>query len=217
MCQRVLLRRTANEAKGGEVARTVGSTAERTRARVLDAALALFTERGYAGTSIRDLADRLGMTKAALYYHFASKEALLRELARPILDGLHTCATVAEAGETPIADQLRAVVDLFADQRHVLHGVFYDPSARGVLLAEPHFLNGVNRLESALAGSSRPQDVLRARCALGAIRGAMLPAADLPTLTAERPPNVDVERAWRLTEPERQVIATAALAALGAG
>ena len=41
------------------------------------AAVRLFTERGYEGTSIRDLADALGMTKSALYYHFTSKEAIV--------------------------------------------------------------------------------------------------------------------------------------------
>jgi hypothetical protein len=48
----------------------IGSSAVDTRARILDAARTLFAERGYAGTSMRDLADALGMTKAALYYHF---------------------------------------------------------------------------------------------------------------------------------------------------
>jgi AcrR family transcriptional regulator len=195
-----------------DVARTVGSTAKRTRARVLDAALALFTERGYAGTSMRDLADRLEMTKAALYYHFQSKEALLRELARPLVEGLDACAATAEAGAVPVADQLRALVDLFADQRHVLHGVFYDPSARGILVEERNFFDGATRLERALASTARPPDLLRARCALGAI----LPAADIHALATDSQPTEDADRAWRLTESERRAITAAALAALTA-
>lgn len=197
------------------MARTVGSTAERTRARVLGAALALFTERGYAGTSMRDLADRLGMTKAALYYHFASKEALLRELVRPLIDGLNACVATVEAGEVSSAALLRALVDLFADQRHVLHGVFYDPAARAILLAEQDFFDGVTRLEHAL-GHGRPDGMLRARCALGTIRGAMLPTEELRALAADTPPTANPLRAWQLTEPERRTIAAAALAALTA-
>jgi AcrR family transcriptional regulator len=51
-----------------------------TRERVLDVALDLFTERGFDRTSLREIAERLGVTKAALYYHFASKEDILMEL-----------------------------------------------------------------------------------------------------------------------------------------
>jgi AcrR family transcriptional regulator len=54
-----------------------GRAGDETRAQILDVALRLFTERGYEGTSIRDLADALGMTKSALYYHFTSKEAVI--------------------------------------------------------------------------------------------------------------------------------------------
>jgi AcrR family transcriptional regulator len=51
-----------------------------TRQRILDVALELFIEQGYDGTSLRQIAERLGVTKAALYYHFASKEDLLLAL-----------------------------------------------------------------------------------------------------------------------------------------
>jgi AcrR family transcriptional regulator len=51
-----------------------------TRAEILRVALALFTERGYEGTSIRDIAEALGITKSSLYYHFDGKEAIIRAL-----------------------------------------------------------------------------------------------------------------------------------------
>ncbi len=51
-----------------------------TRERILDVALDLFIEKGYDGTSLREIAERLGFTKAALYYHFASKEDILMAL-----------------------------------------------------------------------------------------------------------------------------------------
>ncbi len=51
-----------------------------TRDRILDIALELFTEQGYDKTSLRDIAERLGTTKAALYYHFERKEDILLEL-----------------------------------------------------------------------------------------------------------------------------------------
>ena len=51
-----------------------------TRLRILLAGLALFGDRGYHGTSIRDIAAEAGMQSASLYSHFASKEAILAEL-----------------------------------------------------------------------------------------------------------------------------------------
>ncbi len=51
-----------------------------TRERILDIALELFTEQGYERTSLRQIAERLGFSKAAIYYHFASKEDILIEL-----------------------------------------------------------------------------------------------------------------------------------------
>lgn len=48
-----------------------------TRSEILRVALQLFTERGYEGASIRDIAEALGMTKSSLYYHFAGKDAIL--------------------------------------------------------------------------------------------------------------------------------------------
>ncbi len=51
-----------------------------TRERILDIALELFSEQGYDKTSLRDIAERLGTTKAALYYHFERKEDILLAL-----------------------------------------------------------------------------------------------------------------------------------------
>jgi AcrR family transcriptional regulator len=48
-----------------------------TRARVQQVALELFAEQGYEKTSLREIAERLGVTKAALYYHFKSKEDIV--------------------------------------------------------------------------------------------------------------------------------------------
>jgi len=57
-----------------------------TRERILDTALDLFIEQGYDKTSLREIAERVGVTKAALYYHFASKDQIFRTLVEPLLD-----------------------------------------------------------------------------------------------------------------------------------
>lgn len=54
-----------------------------TREKILDVARRLFTEHGYEATSLREIADELGFTKAALYYHFQSKEQILTALCEP--------------------------------------------------------------------------------------------------------------------------------------
>ncbi|GAA3373920.1 TetR family transcriptional regulator [Streptomyces sannanensis] len=59
-----------------------------TRQRIQDVALELFAEQGYERTSLREIAERLEVTKAALYYHFRTKEdivvSLFKDLTRPI-------------------------------------------------------------------------------------------------------------------------------------
>jgi AcrR family transcriptional regulator len=62
-----------------------------TRARIQQVALELFAEQGYERTSLREVAERLGVTKAALYYHFKSKEDIVRSFTEDYftrLDGL---------------------------------------------------------------------------------------------------------------------------------
>lgn len=70
-----------------------------TRQRIQDVALELFAEQGYEKTSLREIAERLEVTKAALYYHFKTKEdiviSLFDDLTRPI-DEL-----IAWAGDQP--------------------------------------------------------------------------------------------------------------------
>ncbi len=48
-----------------------------TRQRIQDVALELFAEQGYEKTSLREIAERLDVTKAALYYHFKTKEDII--------------------------------------------------------------------------------------------------------------------------------------------
>lgn len=63
-----------------------------TRDAVLDAARRLFTERGFDGTSMRDIAAEVGVTNAALYYHFPSKDARLAALSQTRRDEIDALA-----------------------------------------------------------------------------------------------------------------------------
>jgi AcrR family transcriptional regulator len=65
------------ESRAGRAARGHGAETRRATQRV---ALELFTSRGYEATSLRQIAEAIGINKASLYYHFPSKEAILRSL-----------------------------------------------------------------------------------------------------------------------------------------
>jgi AcrR family transcriptional regulator len=64
----------------GTVAESSSSEGAGTRDRILDISLELFTTQGYEKTSLREIAEQLGFSKAAIYYHFESKEAILMAL-----------------------------------------------------------------------------------------------------------------------------------------
>lgn len=66
------------------------------RARIMDEAASLFLQRGYEGTSLRHIADVVGMKAGSLYYHFASKDELLTEILRRGIDVMHAAFEHAE-------------------------------------------------------------------------------------------------------------------------
>src|SRR5579862_1041148 len=61
---------------------------DRTRARIFETALELIADRGFAATSTREISERLGFTKAALYYHFRTKDDLLAAVVAPAMADL---------------------------------------------------------------------------------------------------------------------------------
>ncbi|MER7183086.1 TetR/AcrR family transcriptional regulator [Streptomyces hyaluromycini] len=129
-----------------------------TRQRIQDVALELFAEQGYEKTSLREIAERLDVTKAALYYHFKTKEEILvsvfEDLTRPIEDLIewgkgqpHTLETKQEivrryhkalADSEPLfrfMQENQATVrelrigDTFKDRMRGLRNIIIDPDA----------------------------------------------------------------------------------------
>ena len=201
------------------MARTVGSAADDTRQRILDVAVDLFIEHGYAGTSVRDISERIGMTKGSLYYHFASKEDVLNALVKPLLDDLDAFVAEADPLSRPSAADRdeRALVERLVTllDRHgvLLRSLMGDPSVlRGVVVkrAMPARIAGVQR---ALGGSAEPSCLLRGRLALGVIHaGAISPRWDAmsPDGTWTR----EQVLKGRLTEEEKKHVIEAAIAVL---
>ena len=77
---------------------------------VLAVAVAVFNERGYDGTSMEDLARRLGITKSAIYHHVQSKEALLALALDRAHQGLLAVAEEIRGMEAPAVDRLERLV-----------------------------------------------------------------------------------------------------------
>jgi AcrR family transcriptional regulator len=67
-----------------------------TKDAIRDAAIQLFSAKGFEQTSLREVADAVGITKASLYYHYASKLDLLLAVLEPIFDELRAIVDVAE-------------------------------------------------------------------------------------------------------------------------
>lgn len=79
------------------------------RARILDAALAQFAKRGYAGASVRAIAAEAGVSPGLIYAHFEGKEALVRAIYERSMDAVRGTATVALAEANPHARIARLI------------------------------------------------------------------------------------------------------------
>jgi AcrR family transcriptional regulator len=77
---------------------------------VLGIAVEVFNERGYDGTSMEDLAVRLGVTKSAIYHHVQSKQELLRRGLDRALDGLFAVAAETQTLDAPAIVRLEHLV-----------------------------------------------------------------------------------------------------------
>ncbi|MGH9029694.1 MAG: TetR/AcrR family transcriptional regulator [Acidimicrobiales bacterium] len=100
------------------------------QARIITAATELFSERGVGGTSLQMIADALGVTKAAVYHQFKTKEEIVIAVAEAELDKVE--AAIGAAESEPNRDRARDVlvtrmVDLGVAGRHMESALVGDP------------------------------------------------------------------------------------------
>jgi AcrR family transcriptional regulator len=111
-----------------------------TRQRLLNIATALISRHGFAGTSLQMIADELGFTKAAIYYHFRTRDQLLVTLMEPILHQIRQVVEKAESQSTP-RTQMDAMVAGFAGvvakNRSLAAVMVFDPDVHRVLQLQP--------------------------------------------------------------------------------
>lgn len=112
---------------------TRAAQAERTRQQILETAQRLFLELGYDATSLQMIADEMGLTKAAVYYHFRAKSDILHEAMQPGIQRLEALLDESAGirGRRARIDHLVAgFVDFLVEHRHYAVMAATDPAAR---------------------------------------------------------------------------------------
>jgi len=105
---------------------------ERTAERILEAAETLFAERGYAGTTLRDVAAKVGLRNPSLYNHFPSKESLYAAvLERGISPMLEALSAFAEAEQQDSTAVIRRMLELLAQRPNLAQLIQHEILAGG--------------------------------------------------------------------------------------
>ena len=163
-----------------ETAAVQTSGAADTRQRLIDVAVDLFTRHSFAGTSLQMIADEMGFTKAAIYYHFRTREELLGAVVQPIFEQLSGIVTAADAqrGAGARADyMLCGYAELAVENRGLVSVLACDPSVTTLLRSQPHWADLINRQLALLAGGEpNPGGLIKASIALAGISSAVGPA-----------------------------------------
>jgi AcrR family transcriptional regulator len=177
----------------------VASVDERMDRRIARLALARFRVGGFVGTSIADLANALGVSKAAIYYHYRSKDALLHHLIDPLLDAIDACIHDHHQPTPTARPLLRAYLAVLLAHHEVVPLIATDVAVLNHPSIGPRLRAQNHQLQSLLAAPDTSVAArLRAEAALGGIWRPLI---------AEPPLD--------LTDPaHQQILIDAAIAAL---
>lgn len=156
-----------------------------TRERILRVAQELFGTRGCQDTSVREIAEELGLTKTAVLYHFSTKAEILAELAMPLLDDMSAAVDaaerLAEVERVPWAT-VEGVLDAYLTNRQVLSLVIQN---LGLFAQEPVFQRyfaTMTRASELLAGPDPDLPArVRATQAIAMLSDPILLLTDAPT------------------------------------
>ena len=140
------------------------------RTRVLDHALDLFATHGVSGTSLQMIADAVGITKAAVYHQFRTKEQIVIAVTERELGRLLPALEEAEAhGDGPLARDALLVrtIEMAVRDRRLVRTLQFDPVVVRLLAEHEPFQRFMDRLYRVLLGEGED----------GALEGAMLSGA----------------------------------------
>ena len=94
--------------------------AKRTRQSILEAAQALFAEKGYSGANVNEIVARAGTTKPMIYYHFGSKEGLFAAVLEEVYAGMRGIEGSLQLAGLPVVEAMRRLVQVTFDY-HAAH------------------------------------------------------------------------------------------------
>jgi AcrR family transcriptional regulator len=112
---------------------TRAAQAERTRQQILETAQRLFADLGYDATSLQMIADEMGLTKAAVYYHFRAKSDILHAAMLPGIERVKALVDEAAAmrgRRARIEHLVNGFVDFLVQNRHYAVMASTDPAAK---------------------------------------------------------------------------------------
>ena len=153
-----------------------------TKQRIQEVARELFAQQGVQRTSLQEIADRLGITKPALYYHFSSREELVRSIVQPILDEEETFLVGQEAlGEVEPRALLEGYFDFHYRHRAEMVLMLSELTTLADLGLIDLVLDWRRRLVKLLQGPEPTlEQAARAVIALGGLQDCTIQFADVP-------------------------------------
>src|SRR4051795_10421029 len=158
-------------------------TAGTTRETILAAAQRLFGEKGYDATSLRQIADAVGTTKAAVYYHFPAKEHLLLELSRPWFDSLGMLVTEMRSSgraDRDATETLEAYLDVCIAHISFLNLLARDPATSNHPDIGRRALTLIEAVKRHVAGEDATDErLVHTSCAIGVVHAVAGLPADL--------------------------------------
>lgn len=182
------------------------------RERVLEAALSLFAEHGVNGTSLQMIADRLGVSKAAVYYQFHSKDDIVLAVIQPVFDDMMRSVRIAEAMSTPEARREAAIsgmVEMAVRHRRVTAVFHGDPVIDGLVHSRAELQDTIERLTGILLG---PDPDAASRICMSVLAAGIYGSATDPALndvTDEELHRVLLDCAQRLLRAPATPVASA--------
>ncbi|MCA9955787.1 MAG: TetR/AcrR family transcriptional regulator [Anaerolineales bacterium] len=138
-----------------------------TRANIIDSAMRLFAQKGYATTTTRNIAIEAGLSVGLMYHYFDSKESLLHavfDFVMARIDEVITAVLLTHAPGDRLPDLLRAIFDLLTGEQEFwgsLYTLRTQPAITAVIgddfLQRTALLRGCFSEELALAGNENPE------------------------------------------------------------
>ena len=147
------------------------------QARIITAAVDLFSRHGVGGTSLQMIADKIGVTKAAVYHQYQTKEEIVLAAAEDELERLQAVIDVAEAEPTRTRARdtlVTGIIDLAVDRRHTVSTILSDPAIVGFFAEHETYRDVMYRLRRLLIGDDAgPEARIQTAMLIAAISGVV--------------------------------------------